>query len=892
MMTERSNGEGNNVLFHTRSIEDTLSSLKITQNGITDEEAIRRIEQYGKNELKEGEKRTILSMFLEQFKNVMVIILLIAAGISAVLHEVTDTAIILVVVILNSVLGVVQENKAEKALQALKKMSSPYAKVKRNGEVKRIKSEELVPGDIVLLEAGDYVPADMRLIEASSLKVEEAALTGESVPVEKNTEEIERQDIVIGDRKNMAYLGSSVTYGRGVGVVSGTGMDTEVGKIAGYITNAEAEETPLQKKLEEMSKYLSVGIIAISIIVFVAGILNKRDYFEMFFVAVSLAVAAIPEGLPAIVTIVLAIGVQKMAKRNAIIRKLPAVETLGSTEIICSDKTGTLTQNKMTVKETYLDGTLIHEDKVTGDNEDLGIFSEIMSLCNDSKVSRVDKDTINVIGDPTEVALIHFSQAKGFIKEELDKALPRRNEIPFDSDRKLMTTINSVDGNLRVMTKGAVDVLLKRCTKVLSKGQVQPMTEEIASQIKKANKSMGDKALRVLAMAYKDINEMPSEMTSENVENDLVFVGMVGMIDPPREEVKEAVRVCMGAGIRPVMITGDHRDTAAAIAKELNIIEDDSGVITGSELDKISDEEFIKNVSKYSVYARVSPEHKVRIVKAWKKNGKIVAMTGDGVNDAPALKTADIGVGMGITGTDVSKGVSDMVLSDDNFATIVLAVREGRKIYSNIRKSIQFLLSANMSEVVTLFIATMLNWTILFPIHILWINLVTDAFPALALGVEGEEKDIMSKKPRKSGKSFFADGIGVSVIYQGVLQGLITLLVFYMGTNMFPSEENVIARTMAFATLGLVQLAHSLNVRSNDKSLFSIGFFTNKYLIGAIGVSILMQLVVILVPFLNGIFKVTQLGLDQWLIVIAASITIIPVVEVAKVIYRIVMKEE
>ncbi|NLD48184.1 MAG: calcium-translocating P-type ATPase, SERCA-type [Clostridiaceae bacterium] len=878
--------------YHVLSIEEAIKSLNSSVNGITEEEALKRIDLYGRNKLEEGKKRTIFMMFIEQFKNIMIIILLIAAAISVYLGEATDAVIILLVVAINSVLGVMQESKAEKALLALKKMSSPYAKVKRDGEVKKIKSEDVVPGDIILLEAGDFVPADMRLVESFSLKIEESALTGESVPVEKNTDKIEQEDIVIGDRKNMAYMGSSVTYGRGIGFVSGTGMNTEVGKIAGYITNAEVEVTPLQKKLEEMSKYLSVGVVVIAVIIFIAGILRQRPAFDMFLISVSLAVAAIPEGLPAIVTIVLAMGVQKMAGNNAIIRKLPAVETLGSTEIICSDKTGTLTQNKMTVKEVFINGNLFPEDKLSEECRDLELFMQIMSLCNDSKITRVDNDSVNVIGDPTETALIYFAGNKGFDKDEMERTIPRRNEIPFDSDRKLMTTIHAVDRGYRVMTKGAVDVLLKNCTHISVNGVVQPVTEKLANDINKANKAMGDKALRVLALAYRDFDNMPEDITPDKIERDLVFVGLVGMIDPPREEVKEAVKTCIAAGIRPVMITGDHRDTAAAIAKELNIIKDESGIITGSELDKISDEVFDKDVTKYSVYARVSPEHKVRIVKAWKKNGKVVAMTGDGVNDAPALKTADIGVGMGITGTDVSKSVSDMVLSDDNFATIVLAVREGRKIYSNIRKSIQFLLSANMSEVITLFIATMLNWEILSPIHILWINLVTDAFPALALGVEREEKDIMKQKPRKSEKSFFADGIGVSVIYQGLVLGLVTLGVFQLGTAMFPSEDNIIARTMAFAVLGIIQLTHSMNVRSNEKSLFSIGLFTNMYLIGAVILSLLLQLIVIVVPFLNTIFKVTQIGLQQWLIVLAASIIVIPIVEAVKLVSRLADKKD
>lgn len=873
-----------NTLFYTLSAQEALDYLSARAGGLSEAEVEKRRMIYGNNELQEGKRKSILSKLVDQFKNVMVIILLIAAAISGFLGEYTDTAIILVVVVLNAVLGVIQESKAEKALEALKSMSKPYAKVKRNGMVAQIKSEEIVPGDIVLIEAGDFVPADMRLIDTASLKIEEAALTGESVPVEKSSAKIDKADIVIGDRKNMAYSGSSVTYGRGVGLVTATGMNTEVGKIAGYITTGETEETPLQKKLEEMGKYLSVGIVAIAVIVFFAGVLQKRDYFEMFLTAVSLAVAAIPEGLPAIVTIVLAFGVQKMSRRNAIIRKLPAVETLGSTEIICSDKTGTLTQNKMTVKEVYFDGKTASSSDIQTDESSLSIFMQIMTLCNDSRVTRISKEKIDVAGDPTETALISFAAEKGFYKDEMDRIFPRKNEIPFDSDRKLMTTLHELDGRLMAMTKGAPDVLLQRCTDVLINGKIEQLTDTVISNIKQANSTLAGKALRVLAMGFRELDEIPDNMNSQQIENKLVFVGLVGMIDPPRLEVKEAVRVCREAGIRPIMITGDHRDTAAAIAKELNIIKDESEVITGSELDRISEEEFIKTVSRYSVYARVSPEHKVRIVKAWKQTGKIVAMTGDGVNDAPALKTSDIGVGMGITGTDVAKGVSDMVLSDDNFATIVVAVEEGRKIYSNIRKAIQFLLSANMGEVVTLFIATLLNWTILFPIHILWINLVTDALPALALGVEKAEKDIMKQKPRKSTNTIFSEGLGLDIIYQGLLEGIITLVTYFIGINLYSSE---IAITMAFVTLGLVQLTHSFNVRSSTKSVFTIGLFTNVYLVGAVAVSTLLQIIVVIVAPLNGIFRVQQLNGQQWLIVVAASLLIIPIVEIAKLIRRL-----
>ena len=871
------------IPFHTLPAQETLNRLNSSTNGLSDSEVTERLAKYGKNELQEGKKRTLLGMFLQQFKDVMVIILLIAAAISGFMHELTDSIIILLVVIINAVLGVVQESKAEKALAALKQMSSPYAKVKRNGEVKLLKTEEIVPGDIVLLEAGDYVPADMRLFDVASLKIEEAALTGESVPVEKNIADIDKPDVVLGDRKNMAYLGSSITYGRGTGVVTGTGMNTEVGKIAGYLTAQDQDSTPLQKKLEELGKYLSIGVVVISIIVFLAGILQGRSYLEMFLTAVSLAVAAIPEGLPAIVTIVLALGVQKMARKNSIIRKLPAVETLGSTEIICSDKTGTLTLNKMTVKEIYVGGKLLGAEDDFKIDSDLQTFMHVMTLCNDSKVSKKESGEINAIGDPTETALVYFAAKKGFHKDNLEKELPRKGEIPFDSDRKLMTTINQTNGTFRVMTKGAPDILLSRCTSIVVNGKTEPITEKAIEDIKNANKSMASKALRVLALAVKDVDSLPVNPTPEDTEKGLTFVGLVGMIDPPRQEAKEAVRVCKEAGIRAVMITGDHRDTAAAIAKELGIIKDESEVITGSELDKIPEKDFLKLVSKYSVYARVSPEHKVRIVKAWKENGKVVAMTGDGVNDAPALKASDIGVGMGITGTDVAKGVSDMVLSDDNFATIVFAVEEGRKIYSNIRKAIQFLLSANMGEVLTLFVATMINWPILFPIHILWINLVTDTFPALALGVEKAEPDIMKQKPRKSTTSVLAEGMGINIAYQGLLQALLTLSAYYIGITYYTQE---VAVTMAFATLGLIQLTHSYNVRSNDKSVFTLGLFSNIYLVGATLLSAILMVGVIVIPGLNSIFRVTSLTLEQWGIVVLLSILVVPVVEIVKLVKR------
>ncbi len=878
------------LLFHTLPTAETLEALNTTSSGISKDEVHSRLSLFGNNELQEDQPRTLFGMFIEQFKNLMVIILIVAAVISGLLGELADTFIIMIVVVLNAVLGVFQESKAEKALAALKMMSSPYSKVQRDGNVELIKSSEIVPGDLVLLEAGDYVPADMRLIETYNLKVEEAALTGESVPVDKNTEHIAETDIVIGDRINMAYLGSSITYGRGAGIVTATGMSTEVGKIAGYISKETIEQTPLQKKLTEMSKFLTIGIVFICIVIFTVGILQGNEYFEMFLTAVSLAVAAIPEGLPAVVTIVLALGVQRMAKRNAIIRRLPAVETLGSTEIICSDKTGTLTQNKMTVKQVYLNDSLMPGQEFTPEVNGAKELLGIIVLCNDSKTTESEKG-LESIGDPTETALVHFAWDKGLTKKNLDSKHPRLGEIPFDSERKLMTTINKFEEKSMVMTKGAVDVLLDRCTGIFKDGQIQDFTYEDRLRIESANTEMAGNALRVLGVAYKDLDGQPSEISPSETEKDLVFVGLIGMIDPPREEAKEAVRICIQAGIRPIMITGDHKITATAIARELNIIQDESQVITGSELDKIPEKDFERAVMKYSVYARVAPEHKVRIVKAWKKMGKVVAMTGDGVNDAPALKAADIGVGMGITGTDVAKGVSDMVLSDDNFATIVLAVEEGRMIYTNIRKSVQFLLSANMSEVTVLFIATMLNWKILFPIHILWVNLVTDTFPALALGLEKPSKDIMSQKPRSSTQGFFAGGMLSSILYQGFLIGIIVLGVFYLAGQRYP-ENSGVHITMAFGTLGLIQLAHAFNVRARKDSLFKIGFFTNPYMIGAVIFSVFLQVSVISFPFLNKMFRVVPLNMEQWLIVIGASLLIIPLVELIKLFLRLLTNKE
>lgn len=878
-------------MFHTWDKESIIEHFSSNETGLTREQVAIHAEKYGANTLIEGKKRTLIGMFFDQMKNVMILVLLAAAIVSGFTNEITDAIIILVVVLLNAVLGVIQESRAEKAIDALKQLSSPHAKVMRDSQVMSIRSEELVPGDIVLLEAGDWVPADMRLIHVSSLKIEESALTGESLPVEKTTETIEQAHIVVGDRINMAFSGSNVTYGRGTGIVTAIGMETEVGKIAGQLASQKNEATPLQVKIAELSKYLTVGILVISTIIFITGMLQGRDTVDMLLTAITLAVAAIPEGLPAVITIVLTLGVQRMAKKNAIIRRLSAVETLGSTNIICSDKTGTLTQNRMTVQQLYLDGQLLQAEPAQKLSSSSAEFMlQAMTLCNDSKVNaQSNSENTTFLGDPTETALTDYALSLGMHKEAIDARFPRIDEIPFDSDRKLMSTMHRFDTQIKSITKGAPDVLIARCTAVLIHGEKVPLTEEVFEEIKAANEQMASKALRSLAVAYKDLDHVPSSISSEAIESDLVFIGLVGMIDPPREEAKAAIQKCIDAGIRTIMITGDHKDTAVAIAKELRIIEHDDEVIVGSDLAQLDEEQLDCTIEQYSVYARVSPEHKVRIVDTWKKKGKIIAMTGDGVNDAPALKAADIGIGMGITGTDVAKGASDMVLADDNFATIVESVEEGRKIYSNIRKSIQFLFSSNLSEILTLFIGTLVGWTVLFPIHILWINLVTDTLPALALGVEKAENDLMKQRPRKSNSSIFTDGVGISILYQGAIQAILTLLVYFIGMQNYTQE---VAVTMAFVTLGLLQLTHSLNVRSSTQSIFSIGVFSNHYLIGAIFISATLQVMVVLLPFLNPFFRVVPLTLTQWLIVLAAAFAIIPIVEIIKLIVRVNKKSK
>ena len=888
--------EQSKALFYTQGVEEVLKSLDTSVDGLSTAQAKERLDAYGYNELDEGEKRSLLSKFIDQFKDLMIIILLVAAALSIITegrHGLTDACIIFAVVVLNAAFGVYQEGQAEAAIEALKNMSSPMARVRRDGNVVEIDSRELVPGDIVLLEAGDVVPADMRLIEAASLKIEESALTGESVPVEKNITETVEAEAGIGDRVNMCYQNSNVTYGRGTGVVTNTGMYTEVGKIADMLANADESQTPLKQSLEQLSKTLTYLIIAIALVTFLVSVFIRGEQpLEGLMVAVALAVAAIPEGLPAIVTILLSLGTTSLAKRNAIVRKLPAVETLGSTEIIASDKTGTLTMNQMTVEKVYTNGQLQNADTELGaDNTTL----RIMTFANDTKVDPDGK----LIGDPTETALVQFGLDHNFDVREVLKSEPRVAELPFDSDRKLMSTIHKEpDGSYFVAVKGAPDQLIKRVTRIEINGEVRPITDEDKQAILAINKDLAKQALRVLMMAYKTTSEIPTS-ESEVVESDLIFSGLVGMIDPERPEAAEAVRVAKEAGIRPIMITGDHQDTAEAIAKRLGIIDPndtEDRVITGAELNELSDEEFQKVFKQYSVYARVSPEHKVRIVKAWQNEGKVVAMTGDGVNDAPSLKTADIGIGMGITGTEVSKGASDMVLADDNFATIIVAVEEGRKVFSNIQKSIQYLLSANMAEVFIIFFATLFGWDVLQPVHLLWINLVTDTLPAIALGVEPAEPGIMTHKPRGRQSNFFDGGVFGAIMYQGVFQTILVLAVYGWGL-VFPehhtqAEIHADALTMAYATLGLIQLLHAFNVKSVYQSVFKVGLFRNKTFNWAIPVAFILLMATIVVPGFNNLFHVSHLSFTQWLAVIVGSFLIVVLVEIVKAIQRALGKDK
>ena len=888
--------EQSKTLFYTQGEEEVLKNLDTSVDGLSTAQAKERLDAYGYNELDEGEKRSLLSKFIDQFKDLMIIILLVAAALSVItegMHGLTDACIILAVVVLNAAFGVYQEGQAEAAIEALKNMSSPMARVRRDGHVVEIDSRELVPGDIVLLEAGDVVPADMRLLEAASLKIEEAALTGESVPVEKDVTETVEAEAGIGDRVNMGYQNSNVTYGRGTGVVTNTGMYTEVGKIADMLANADESQTPLKQSLEQLSKTLTYLIVAIALVTFLVSVFIRGEQpLEGLMVAVALAVAAIPEGLPAIVTILLSLGTTTLAKRNSIVRKLPAVETLGSTEIIASDKTGTLTMNQMTVEKVYTNGQLQNASTELGaDNTTL----RIMNFANDTKVDPDGK----LIGDPTETALVQFGLDHNFDVRDVLKSEPRVAELPFDSDRKLMSTIHKeADGTYFVAVKGAPDQLLKRVTRIEINGEVRPITDEDKQAILATNKDLAKQALRVLMMAYKTTNDIPT-LESAVVESDLIFSGLVGMIDPERPEAAEAVRVAKEAGIRPIMITGDHQDTAEAIAKRLGIIDPndtEDHVFTGAELNELSDEEFQKVFKQYSVYARVSPEHKVRIVKAWQNDGKVVAMTGDGVNDAPSLKTADIGIGMGITGTEVSKGASDMVLADDNFATIIVAVEEGRKVFSNIQKSIQYLLSANMAEVFIIFFATLFGWDVLQPVHLLWINLVTDTLPAIALGVEPAEPGIMTHKPRGRQSNFFDGGVFGAIMYQGVFQTILVLAVYGWGL-VFPehhtqAEIHADALTMAFATLGLIQLLHAFNVKSVYQSVFKVGLFRNKTFNWAIPVAFVLLMATIVVPGFNNLFHVSHLSLTQWLSVIVGSFLIVVLVELVKAIQRALGKDK
>ena len=843
-----------------KEVENKLETNK--EKGLTEKQVKERREKYGYNELKATKKKSIIQRFLDQFKDFSIIVLIIAAIVSGIVgvsqgEGFTDTIIILIVVIVNAIIGVAQESKAEKSLEALQKLSDHAAKVIREGNIKVIPAKELVPGDIVVLDTGDYIPADLRIIETVNLKAQESSLTGESVPVEKNTEAIENKETGIGDCTNMLFSSSLITYGRGKGIVVETGMTTEVGKIAGMLDLAEEQTTPLQEKLNKLGKTLGIVALAICVFIFIIGLIQGKEPIHMFMTAVSLAVAAIPEGLVAVSTIVLAIGVQKMVKKNAIVKRLPAVETLGSATVICSDKTGTLTQNKMTVEKIFINSQTkdLEEFKKDATNEDIKKLVYANMLCNDTKISNDGTLT----GDPTETALVDMAFKLDFDPSIYDR-MPRIEEVPFDSDRKLMTTVNEVNGKYIVYTKGGVDELLKRCKTYLENGEIKQDLDNYSEVISKNNEKMAKEALRVLACAYKEIDHKPTKTELENIEEDLTFIGMVGMIDPPREEAKKAVEKCKTAGIKTVMITGDHKITATAIAKKLGILEDEDEALTGLELEKMSDEDLQKNVRHYSVYARVSPEHKVRIVKAWQKNGEIVAMTGDGVNDSPALKTADIGCAMGIVGTDVAKEAADVILTDDNFATIVSAVEEGRRIYDNILKVIQFLLSSNVGEIVVLFLATMLTpllakWfgisdinhlEILLPIHILWINLVTDSLPALALAFDPANADIMKRKPRDTKKGVFTKGMTWRVIYQGIMIGGLTLAAFMigLGTTTEPigdltleQSKIEVGQTMAFITLALSELTHVFNVRNNKKSIFKTKIFNNKKLIGAVLIS-------------------------------------------------------
>ncbi len=879
--------------FYAKGCEETLQKLGSAREGLTSDEAEKRLAANGKNKLAEGRKTPLWKRFLQQLADPMIIILLCAAAISAVISiveksgEFADVIIILAVVVINAVLGVVQESKAEQAIEALKQMTAATTKVLRDGRQITVKSEDLVVGDVIVLEAGDAVPADARILEAASLKCEESAMTGESVPVEKTAEVIAGEAgkaVPLGDRKNMVFMGSTAVYGRAVAAVTAVGMNTEMGKIANALTDAQDEKTPLQLKLAQLSKILTYLVLGICAVIFVVNIFKSGDFHfqsilkDSFIPAVSLAVAAIPEGLAAVVTIELSIGVTRMSKQGAVIRKLSAVETLGCTQIICSDKTGTLTQNRMTVVE----------NACAADEKKL---AAAMALCSDSKLDEQNQ----AIGEPTENALVNYAFSLGMPKGELEAEMPRIGEIPFDSSRKLMTTVHRCANGFVQYTKGAPDVLLSRCTMIATADGVKPMDETARATVLAANKALADKALRVLACGYKDLSAAPAEgdYTPDEMEKELVFCGLVGMIDPIRPEVKAAIEECRSAGIRPIMITGDHRDTAVAIAMQLGIIRSADEAITGAELDAISDEAFESEVVRYSVYARVQPEHKTRIVKAWKARGKVTAMTGDGVNDAPSIKAADIGIGMGITGTDVTKNVADMILSDDNFATIVKAAEEGRRIYDNIRRAIRFLLSSNMAEVIAVFAATLFGFTILKPTHLLWINLITDCFPALALGLEAAERNIMHRPPRDKHEGILANGLGIDVVYQGAMISVLTLAAYFIGHLMESSvatfwdgfSTSGDGMTMAFLTMSMAEIFHSYNMRSERGSIFSLRNH-NKYLFGAMLFSFAMTAMVIYVPFLKNAFGFESISFVEYLTAIGLALLTIPTVEIVKLCQR------
>lgn len=861
------------ALWFAKSQEEVLSSLDTNvEEGLSSQEVEKRLQSFGRNELEVKKQESLLKKVLGQLEDPMIIVLLIAAFLSYVssgFEDWIDSVIILLIVVINAIISISQENNASKSLEALQKMSAPLAKVIRNGKLEHVETATLVPGDIIELEAGDLVPADARVLTAANLKADESAMTGESVPVNKKALDSLPEDTVLAERKNMLISSTVITNGRATCVVTDTGMKTEVGRIANLLITEDDNTTPLQQKMAEISKMLSIICLGICVLMFIVGLLYHRPILEIFMMAVSLGVAAIPEGLAAIVTIVLALGVQRLVKRHAIVKKLPAVETLGAASVICSDKTGTLTQNKMTIVETFVDNGQSEADLLT-----------IGALCNDSKLTVTSESDFNVTGDPTETAFVSKAFEEKLDKNQLEQSMPRVAEIPFDSERKLMSTVHKMEQGYRVMVKGAPDVLLNRCT--LPAAQAQVVAEK--------NAEMASNALRVLGVAYKDIAEVPTELTSEDLENNLTFVGLVGMIDPPRQEVKAAVEQCYEAGIRPVMITGDHKLTAVAIAKELDIFRDGDLALTGAELDLMPQEILEEEVTKYSVYARVSPEHKMRIVKAWQAKGMVVAMTGDGVNDAPALKVADIGCAMGITGTDVAKGAADMILTDDNFATIVHAVEQGRGIFSNIKKSIQYLLSCNIGEIITIFVATALNFhqMPLVAIQLLWLNLVTDSLPALALGMEPVEPGVMKQKPRDSRKSIFADGFAASMIFYGVLVGAITLAAYWLGEYVLsdPNIADGTANTMAFATLVFGELTRAFAVRSETRSIFSIGVFSNSAMNKAFVVSLAMQLAVLFIPFLQEIFKVQSLTGTEWIIVIALSLVPLIVSEITKAFRR------